>query len=115
MKTVQVRRFAAACASFFLFTPFAYPANRPLPEDVSAKVFAKSEGGRLELLVRVPLAAVKDIQFPTRGDTGYLDLSAIKSMLPGASRYWIANCFEVYENGAPAAKPEIASARISAT
>ena len=112
---VYVRRFAAACAIFFLLGAIVHAANRPLPEDVNVKVFAKTDQTRLDLLVRIPLAAVKDIQFPARGDTGYLDLSAVKSMLPGASRYWIANCFDVYENGAPAAKPEIASARISAT
>src|ERR1700733_11512040 len=115
MPMVYVRRFAAACVLFFLPGAFAYAANRSLPEDVNVKVFAKTVPNRLDLLVRVPLAAVKDIQFPTRGDTGYLDLSAVKSMLPGAARYWVATCFDVYENGVPAAEPEIAGARISSS
>ena len=28
-------------------------------------------------------------------------------MLPGASRYWIADCFEVYENGVATANPKL--------
>jgi hypothetical protein len=104
---------AAAFASSFLLAPIAHSAARSLPEDVSVKAFAKLDRGRLELLVRVPLAAVKDIQFPVRGDAGYLDLNAVKSMLPGAARYWIAGCFEVFEDGVAVAKPEIARARIS--
>jgi len=115
MPMVCVRRFAAACALLLLLGAFVHAANRSLPEDVNVKIFATTGQNRLDLLVRVPLAAVQDIQFPTRGDTGYLDLSAVKSMLPGASRYWIASCFDVYENGVPTAKPEITSARISAT
>jgi hypothetical protein len=80
---------------------------------VNVKAFARPEHGRLELLVRVPLAAVKDIEFPSRGETGYLDLSTVKSMLPGAARYWIANCFEVYENGVATPKPEVFQTHIS--
>src|SRR5579864_8699027 len=100
-------RLALACAGFCLSVPVVFSANRPLPEDVSIKAFATRQSGHLELLVRVPLAAVKDIQMPTRGDAGYLDLAAVKSMLPGAARYCIANCFQVYEDGSLIAKPEI--------
>ena len=106
-------RFVVVFASFFFLAPFVYPANRPLPEDVNVKAFAKQDADRLVLLVRIPLTAVKDIQFPTLGDTGYLDLNTIKSMLPGASRYWIADCFEVFQKGVAAAKPEIVKTRIS--
>jgi len=113
MLFIEARRFTAAYAAFFLLAPFVHAANRPLPEDVNVKAFARPEPGRLELLVRVPIAAVKDIEFPTRGDAGYLDLSAVKSMLPGAARYWIANCFEVYENGVADPKPEVYQTRIS--
>jgi len=64
MLFIEARRFTAAYAAFFLLAPFVHAANRPLPEDVNAKAFARPEPGRLELLVRVPIAAVKDIEFP---------------------------------------------------
>jgi HupE / UreJ protein len=103
-----------AVAGLFLFVPFIYTANRPLPEDVIVKAIAKQNPGRVDLLVRVPLAAVKDIQFPTRGETGYLNLDALKSMLPGAAKYWIAGCFEVQEDGVADHAPEILQTRVSA-
>jgi len=112
VSSLRALRLAAAYAGLFLLVPSAYSANRSLPEDVTVKVFARQGGDRFELLVRVPLAAVKDIQFPARED-GYLDLNAITSMLPGASRYWIGDCFEVYENGVAVPRPEIAKTRIS--
>lgn len=114
MSFSRVRRLIIAVAGLFLFVPFIYPANRPLPEDVIVKAMVKQDPGRLELLVRVPLSAVMDIQFPTRGETGYLDLDALKSMLPGAAKYWIAGCFEVQEDGVADRAPEILQTRISA-
>lgn len=116
MSSIRSPRCAAVCAAFLVVAPFVQvgrAATRPLPEDVNVKAFASREDGRLELLVRVPLAAVKDIEFPTRGDEGYLNLTSVKSMLPGAARYWISNCFEVYENGAAEPRPEVQQTRIS--
>jgi hypothetical protein len=114
MAFTPVQRLTFAVMGLLFFAPFLYPANRPLPEDVIVKTIAKREPGRLELLVRVPLTAVKDIQFPTRGETGYLDLEALKSMLPGAAKYWIAGCFEVQEDGVADRGPEIVQTRVSA-
>src|SRR5580704_16908309 len=112
--TIRARRFVALSGvSVFLFVPFVHAANRPTPEIVNIKAFARLEGRQLELLVRVPLAAVKDIQFPTRGAAGYLDLDAVKSMLPGAARYWIASGFEALDRGVPLPRPEAAETRIS--
>jgi HupE/UreJ protein len=113
MPSVGARPFAVALASLFLLVPSAYPANRPLPEDVNIQAIARQDPGRLELLVRVPLTAVKDIQFPTRGNNGELDLSAVESMLPGAAKYWIAGCFEVQEDGVVSAKPQVVKTRLS--
>jgi hypothetical protein len=113
MAVRRVREMIIAVTGLLLFVPFIYPANRPLPEDVIVKAIAKQDPGGLELLVRVPLAALKDIQFPTRGETGYLDLDAIKSMLPGAAKYWIAGCFEVREDGVVDRAPEIVQTRVS--
>jgi hypothetical protein len=80
---------------------------------VTVKAFAVIEHGHLELLVRVPLAAVKDVQFPTRGDAGNLDVAAVRSMLTGTARHWIAPCFSVFENGMLLSPPEISGTRLS--
>jgi hypothetical protein len=112
MVSIQGRLWAPAFAAFLLLVLSAGAADRPLPEDVNVKVYVRPAQGALELLVQVPLSAVKDVQFPARAD-GYLDLGAIKSMLPGMARYWIANCFEIDENGVPVPPPEIKQTRIS--
>ena len=90
-----------------------HAATRPVPDAVNIKVFARLESGSLVLLVRVPLAAVKDVQFPTRGDAGYLDLEALASMLPGAAEHWIAAGFDVFDRGEPVSRPEVDHPRIA--
>ena len=90
-----------------------HAATRPVPDAVNIKVFARLESGSLVLLVRVPLAAVKDVQFPTRGDAGYLDLEALASMLPGAAEHWIAAGFDVFDRGEPVSRPEVDQPRIA--
>ena len=48
-------------------------AAHDIPTDVKLNAFVKPAGNRLELLVRVPMAAMRDVDFPLRGP-GYLDL-----------------------------------------
>jgi hypothetical protein len=103
----------AAGASLVLLAAIVHAATRPIPDVVNVKVFVRLDNGPLDLLVRVPLAAVKDIQFPTRGEAGYLDLEALPSMLPGAADHWIAGGFEVFDHGEPASRPEVDQPRIA--
>ena len=114
----RVRLCIAAGIGLGLCAAIVHAANRPIPEAVNVKVFVRFENGRLEngsldLLVRVPLAAVKDIQFPTRGEAGFLDLDALASMLPGAADHWIAGGFEVFDHGEPVSRPEVDQPRIA--
>jgi hypothetical protein len=104
-------------AAMFLFAALpahsSFGAVRPLPESVEVRALAGREAGNLRLLVRVPLSVIRDIQFPVKRDTDYLDLSAIQTILPAAARYWIQGCFEVYENRERITDIEIAKTRIS--
>lgn len=109
----RARACLAAGVSLVLFAAIVHAANRPIPEVVNVKVFVRLENGGLDLLVRVPLAAVKDIQFPVRGEAGYLDLDALPSMLPGAAEHWIAGGFDVFDHGQPVPRPEVMQPRIS--
>mgnify|MGYP001274940657 FL=1 len=56
-----------------------------IPSDVTIQTFVKPEGGRLRFLVRVPLEAMRDIEFPQHGP-GYLDLTAVDSYLRDATQ-----------------------------
>jgi hypothetical protein len=88
-------------------------AAHDIPNDVTAQVFLKPEGARLNLLVRVPLRAVRDVVFPER-DGGYLDLEKSGPLLQDASLQWIADFIELYEGDARLPKrPLVKGARLS--
>src|SRR5580765_3621946 len=88
-------------------------AAHDIPNDVLLRVFVKPEGQRLNLLVRAPLPAIRDISIPERAG-GYLDLERIEPLLADASLQWIADFVQVYENDAPLTKkPRVVGARIS--
>ena len=99
--------FAAA----LLFLPCRALAH-DIPSDVTVQMFVKPEGGHLQMLVRVPLRAMRDISFPQRTD-GYLDLARASALLPGAAKLWLAGFIEMYEGDARLPNPEVVSTRIS--
>jgi hypothetical protein len=78
---------------------FALPtvsSAHDIPADVTVQAYVKAEGQRLRVLVRVPLRAMRDIDFPTRG-AGFLDLGRADPYLRDAVMLWIAGSLEIYE------------------
>jgi len=74
-------------------------------------MFVRPGPQRLNLLVRVPMKAIRDVDFPQRA--GYLDIERTEPLLPDASQLWIGSFLEVYEAGRRLPKPRVAAARIS--
>jgi len=105
------RIFVALLASLYLFFPSSAAAH-DIPNDVIVQAFVRSQGNRLHLLVRVPLKAMRDINFPERGP-GYLDLRRVGDVLPSAATLWIADFIEVFEGDSRLSKPQILATRIS--
>ncbi len=68
-----------------------------VPVDVRLNMFVKPVGNRLELLVRVPLAAMGDVDVPVRGP-GYLDVSRADAALRDAAKMWLVDHIDVFEN-----------------
>jgi hypothetical protein len=89
------------------------PPPRPtqVPSDVRINAFVRPAGDRLELLIRVPLAAMTTVEFPTRGP-GYLDLARADEALRGAAKR-LAEDFTIYENDQALPAPQIVRARVS--
>jgi len=87
-------------------------AAHDIPSDVRVQAFVKPAGQRLQLLVRVPLAAMNEVDFPRRGP-GYLDLAHAESALRHAASLWIADNIELYENDARLDDARIVDVRIS--
>jgi hypothetical protein len=87
-------------------------AAHDVPADVTVQAFLEPEGSRLHLLVRAPLAALRDIDYPTRGP-GYLDLPRVDASLRQAANLWIADQVELYEDDVRLPPPRIVAARVS--
>src|SRR5712691_5589201 len=83
-----------------------------IPRDVTVQAFAKPEGHTFKLLVRVPLKAIMDIEFPRR-ERDYVDLERIDQSLRDASMIWLARKIELYEEDALVPEPRILSTRVS--
>jgi hypothetical protein len=69
-----------------------------IPERVQTKVLIHEGPGELRVLIRVPLEAMRDIDFPTK-ERGYLDLERAEPLLRDAMMLWVVGEFEVFENG----------------
>jgi hypothetical protein len=87
-------------------------AAHDIPNDVLVQMFVKPEPGRLILLVRAPLAAMRDIEIPMRGP-GFLDLPLPDHVISDAARLWLTDNITVYENGVQAAAPRFLAAQVS--
>jgi hypothetical protein len=83
-----------------------------IPNDVKLNVFFKPMGNRLLLLVRAPLAAMNEAEFPTRGP-GYLDLARADEALRGATKVYLTDNITVTENGTPLPAPRVVRTRVS--
>jgi hypothetical protein len=83
-----------------------------IPADVTVHGYIKPEGQRLHVVVRVPLKAMRDIDFPTRG-TGVLDLQRADPYLRDAVMLWIAGSLEIYEGATRLAAPSDVRAIVS--
>ena len=102
---------AAFLAALVLVLPQAAVAH-DIPNDVTVQAFVKPAGEHLDLLLRVPLKAMRDTEFPERGP-GYLDLARVDASLREAATVWIADALEVYDEDTKLPNPRIVDVRAS--
>ena len=101
----------ASLAAALLGVPASARAHE-IPTDVVVQAWLKPEGDRLNVLVRVPLESMRDLQFPQTGP-GYLDIPRSDRMLRDAAQIWIANGIELYEGDERLEDKRVAAARVS--
>jgi hypothetical protein len=106
------RAGVAFVISMWAFIAIDTARGHEVPVDVVVQAWIKPEPDGLTLLVRVPLEAMRDIQFPERGP-GFLDLAAADSTLRDAAQIWIANDIELYENDARLSGKRVTAARVA--
>src|SRR6266446_5051457 len=87
-------------------------AAHDIPTDVRVSAFVKPDGQRLSLLIRVPLKAMREVDYPRRG-AGLLDLARADAALRNAATLWIAGNIELYENDTRLEPPRLVDARVS--
>lgn len=112
LSTRRTTQLAIAAALLILLaTPYRSAAH-DIPNDVTVQTFLKPEGRRLFLLVRVPLRACRDVEFPTHGP-GYLDIARADAALRDAATLWISDNIELYESDSRLPAPGISAVRVS--
>jgi hypothetical protein len=100
-------------ASLALAVPCARRAvAHEIPADVTAQVSVKPSGERLQVLVRVPLKSMRDVEFPEISG-GYLDVEKLTPQLPDIATLWIANFVEIYEGQLRLPAPRVAATQLS--
>jgi len=108
---VTLRNCVSLIGALVLLLPSAAVAH-DIPADVTVQAFLKPEGQLLRLIVRVPLKAMLDIDFPKRGP-GYLDLARVDASLRHAATLWVSDRMEVYEDEISLPAPKVVQARVS--
>jgi hypothetical protein len=112
----QPLAIAAAALTAVLVVLSAVLSAHDIPADVTVQAFLKPEGSTLRLLVRVPLLAMRDMDYPKRlGGTNadLLDLPRADSTLRDAATLWVADDVGVYEEGVKLAYPRVVEVRAS--
>lgn len=83
-----------------------------IPASVTILAFVRPQGDRLRVLVRVPLEAMRDVEFPLQA-LGYLDLTRAEPALREAALLWIADYLELYEEHRKLPGAVLAAVRVS--
>ena len=100
----------AACALTLLLTAAVQLRAHDIPASVVVQSFVRPQAHQLHLLLRVPLAAMRDVEFPLRGD-GLLDLVRADRSLRDAALLWLARDITLYEGDRALGPPALAAAR----
>ncbi len=83
-----------------------------IPSDVTVQAIIKPSGNRLLVLVRAPLRAMRDVEFPLSGP-GYLDIPRADQSLNDAAILWLGDNLELYEGDVRLSEGRLVSALAS--
>ena len=72
----------------------------------------QQDGTTLRLLLRVPLEAMRDVDFPLRDD-GSLDLVRVRALLPEAAQVWLVNAIRITAGDRTLPAPRITGTRVA--
>ena len=87
-------------------------ARHEIPVDITVRIYIRPSGDRMDVLVRVPLRAMRDMDFPLRGP-GYLQIDLADEELRNAAQLWLGDEMKLFEEGDPVTGQAIAAVRAS--
>jgi hypothetical protein len=102
---------ATLIAGLLLASPASISAH-DIPASVRILAYVKPDGRRLRLVVRVPLEAMRDVNWPLRGP-GYLEITRVDTLVRDAAKLWIANAVELYEGDRRLSDARIVAVQVS--
>lgn len=98
-------------AAFTILVP-ARSAAHEIPTDVVVQTMLKPGPQAMDFLVRVPLEAMRDVNFPQSGP-GYLVISEADETIRDAAVIWIGREVRLFENDEHLDRWEVVAARLS--
>jgi hypothetical protein len=104
-------RLLAAMAALLFVLGGAMSAH-DVPDDITVQAFLRPSGDRVSLLVRVPLAAMRDVDVPARNG-GFVALDRVEPALRHAATVWLTQAIEIVQDGRPLRRGELAAVRFS--
>ena len=87
-------------------------AAHEVPANVAVQIYVHPDSSTLRLLIRAPLAAMRDLVWPQKGP-GYLDFARLDEQPHNAARLWIADYIRIYEDGRELPEETILATRVS--
>lgn len=84
-----------------------------IPSRVAVQAFVQAEDGRLNLLMRVPMDALLESQFPLRGEIGYVIFSQARGAMEDAAYNQLLQAVQVFEGDRLLGSPRLDAVRIA--
>lgn len=96
-----------------VFSPTQHAVADDVPLRVAVQAFVKPEGSQLSVLMRVPMDALGEIDFPTRGVPGSLIFSEADNALETAAYTYIIGSVQIFEGERPLTDYTLRRVRVS--
>jgi hypothetical protein len=96
----------------FVWSATAGPRAHDIPVSAVVQAFLKPSGQRLQVLLRVPLVAMRDFTLPST-DGVFLDLTKIEPVLGDATSTWVIPAITIFEDDRALPAPTLVATRIA--
>ena len=96
------------CGLFFSHATLAHN----IPASLTLHAYIKPQAQQLHLLIRVPMEAFNEIDFPANGP-GFLDFTRLDSVLKDVARSYVTESVHIYENGQELTSAQLRDVRVT--